>query len=251
VTFIISELTDTCLHLRLNRPEKKNALNRQMYIELAKQLNLAKDDDGVSTVVVTAEGADFSAGNDISDFAQGVASGEIFSSDIEDVPVFQFLKAITYLDKPMLAAVQGQAVGIGTTWLLHCDSVLAAEDLKLKLPFIQLGLVPEAASSQLLVQKMGYLHAFEWLTQRPYLSANEALEHRLINKIVAPDVLISSIMEISGRLSKLPPTALRQSKALMRRPDDLWNVIVTEGEIFRQRLQSKEAQQAFMSFLSR
>lgn len=251
MSFIISETIGSSLQLRLNRPDKKNALNRDMYLELTERINEAQSNDGVATIVISAEGADFCAGNDIADFAKGVASGEMFAGKIEDVPVFQFLKAITYLDKPMLAAVQGQAVGIGTTWLLHCDCVIASDSLKLKLPFIQLGLVPEAASSQLLVQKMGYLRAFEWLTQRPFLNATEAMENRLINKIVDYNDLTSSIFDVSRRLEELPQLALRQSKYLMRKPDEIWEIIVAEGKIFRERLQSKEAQQAFMSFLSK
>jgi enoyl-CoA hydratase/carnithine racemase len=248
---IIVEKNNACLHLRLNRPEKKNALNGQMYTHLASQIELAKADDSVLTIVITAEGDDFSAGNDVADFAQGVASGKIFSDPIDEIPVFQFLKAITFLDKPLLAAVQGQAVGIGTTMLLHCDAVVASDCLRLKLPFIPLGLVPEAASSYLLVQKLGYVRAFEWLTQKPHLSADEALHHGLLNRIVPKSELISSITEISNQLTRLPKTALRQSKTLMRKPDELWEIIIKEGHLFRQRLQSQEARDAFMNFLSR
>eukprot|EP01042_Synura_sphagnicola_P033917 gene33917-43514_t len=163
MTDILSDFKEGVLTLRLNRAAKKNALTRAMYQDLTNGLARASSDDAISVVIIAAEGNDFSAGNDILDFAQDLPLYQDADSDHDSFPVFQFLKAITYFEKPLIAAVQGQAVGVGVTLLLHCDLVVAASDARLSLPFLKLGLVPEAGSTLLLPERIGHVRAFAWL----------------------------------------------------------------------------------------
>jgi len=242
---------DGVLIISLNRPEKKNAINSAMYDAMSQAIEDSVNDASVRALLIKGEGQDFCAGNDIMDFAQGVASGQITKAPMEDVPVFRFLKALCTLNKPLVAAVRGQAVGIGTTLLFHCDAVFLGQSAKLSLPFLKLGLVPEAASSVILVERLGYVRAFELLTTKPYLNAGEAYQLGLANAVCADDDCETKALENALALSLLPPLALSQTKALMRDSDGLWDIMVREGTIFRERLQSDEARSAFMAFMSR
>ncbi|MDC7674563.1 enoyl-CoA hydratase [Asticcacaulis machinosus] len=244
--WILSENTDGIVHVRLNRASKKNALTSDMYRALSEHIHAAAADIQVKAVVLSAEGSDFCAGNDILDFMQ---SG-FMNGGVEDLPVFQFLKAINYFPKPLVAAVQGQAVGVGTTLLLHCDLVYLSSDARLSLPFVQLGLVPEAGSSRLLPKLVGHQRAFAWMTLGEVVTAPEALRLNLATAVVDDDVL-GAAMVAARRLAKLSPSALRHTKSLMRDPDDLWAVIVEEGRIFREQLASPEAAQAFTAFMKK
>ncbi|ESQ92134.1 hypothetical protein ABAC460_04405 [Asticcacaulis sp. AC460] len=246
---IVTEREGGVLTLRLNRPAKKNALTRAMYTDLAQALSDAGDDDAIRAAVIVAEGDDFCAGNDIVDFAQGLA--ELQSENLEAAPVFRFLKALTYFPKPLVAGVQGQAVGVGVTLLLHCDLVVADEGARLRLPFLQLGLVPEAGSTLLLPQRIGHARAFEWLSQGAPVMAGQAQAWGLVNRVVAKDAVAATASELARSLLKLSPAAVRHTKGFMRDPDQVWQVVQAEGQVFRQLLTSPEAMAAFSAFLNR
>lgn len=246
---ILMTRAEGVLSLRLNRPAKKNAITRAMYMALTDGLRQASADPDVKVVVLLAEGSDFCAGNDILDFAQGAAAFQ--TDDLEALPVFSFLKALTYFDKPLIAAVQGQAVGVGVTLLLHCDLVVATEDVRLKLPFLQLGLVPEAGSTLLLPRRIGHARAFEWLALGEAVSSRQALDWGLVNRVVAPEDLDTRVMAMAQRMARLPTEALRQTRVLLRDPEEVWAVVRAEGEIFRSLLTSPEAMAAFGAFLNK
>jgi enoyl-CoA hydratase/carnithine racemase len=248
---VLSHVDNGVLTLRLNRPAKKNALTKAMYAALTEGLAQASADEAVRVVVISAEGADFCAGNDIADFAQDLPLFQDDSVDHDDMPVFRFLKALTFFDKPLIAAVQGQAVGVGVTLLLHCDLVVAADDIRLSLPFLKLGLVPEAGSTLLLPERIGHPRAFAWMALGEVVGADDARGLGLINRVVTREALDETAQAMAHKLLKLSPSSLRHTKALMRDPERLWQVIRTEGALFRQQLVSPEAQAAFMAFLSK
>jgi len=239
---ILIEQIDQTLHLTLNRPEKKNAITQAMYMTLANNLNAAAGDFAIRTVVISGNGKAFTAGNDIMDFM----NEEITMSS----PVFHFLKAIHEFPKPLIAAVQGNAVGIGTTMLLHCDLVYAAADALFAMPFVTLGLVPEAGSSLLFPRLVGHTKASEiFMTGRSFGSA-EALEMGLINSIEESPT--AKALEVAALIADQPPSAVLNTKALLKSGSHIAveNVMLAEGEMFRIALQSDETQGAFMKFMT-
>jgi len=239
---ILIEQIDQTLHLTLNRPEKKNAITQAMYMTLANNLNAAAGDFAIRTVVISGNGKAFTAGNDIMDFM----NEEITMSS----PVFHFLKAIHEFPKPLIAAVQGNAVGIGTTMLLHCDLVYAAADALFAMPFVTLGLVPEAGSSLLFPRLVGHAKASEiFMTGRSFGSA-EALEMGLINSIEESPA--AKALEVAALIVDQPPSAVLNTKALLKSGSHIAveNVMLAEGEMFRIALQSDETQDAFMKFMT-
>jgi enoyl-CoA hydratase/carnithine racemase len=239
---IVIEQIDQVLHVTLNRPEKKNAITQAMYSTLASNLNNAAGDFGIRAVVISGNGKAFTAGNDIMDFM----NEEITLSS----PVFHFLKALHDFPKPLIAAVQGNAVGIGTTMLMHCDLVYAAADTLFAMPFVTLGLVPEAGSSILFPRLVGHAKASEiFLTGRDF-SASEALEMGLINGIEADSV--HKALAIAEVIARQPPNAVLNTKALLKSASHIAieNVMLAEGEMFRIALQSDETQGAFMKFMT-
>ncbi len=248
---VISHNDNGVLTLRLNRPVKKNALTKAMYCALTEGLARASADEAVRVVVISADGADFCAGNDIADFAQDLPLFQDDSIDHDDMPVFRFLKAITFFDKPLIAAVQGQAVGVGVTLLLHCDLVVATEDIRLSLPFLKLGLVPEAGSTLLLPERIGHQRAFAWMALGEVIGAEDARQLGLVNTVTTHEGLDEAAQAMAHKLLKLSPSSLRHTKAFMRDPEKLWQVIRAEGAVFRRQLTSPEAQAAFMAFLSK
>jgi len=248
---ILSGLKDGVLTLTLNRPGKKNALTRAMYQSLTEGLQLASENSDIRVVIIAGEGKDFCSGNDILDFAQDLPALSDTTRDHDAAPVFQFLKALAYFPKPLIAAVQGLAVGVGVTLLLHCDLVVAADDVRLSLPFLKLGLVPEAGSTLLLPERIGHARTFAWMALGETIEADDALKLGLINRHVAADTLLAAANDLALKLTRLSPSSLSQTKSLMRDPDKIWQVIQREGAIFRKQLQSPEAQAAFMAFLSR
>jgi len=247
---IARELNEGVMTLRLDRPAKKNALTEAMYDDLSEGLNAAAADAAVRAVTIAAAGDDFCAGNDIADFARGLPRLQA-AADIEDLPVFRFLKALTFFEKPLIAAVQGQAVGVGVTMLLHCDLVAAADDARLSLPFLKLGLVPEAGSTLLLPRRIGHQRAFAWMALGETVAAGEALEWGLINRVVARAELEETASGMARRVAALPPNALRRTKGFLRDGEALWQVVRAEGEVFRDLLFSPEAQAAFAAFMNR
>ncbi len=228
--------------ITLNRPAKKNALTPPMYAELTNQLNLAAGDFAIRVVVICGAGSAFTAGNDIFDFLNTPPTSS-------DSPVMQFLAAIHNFPKPLIASVHGNAVGVGTTMLMHCDLVYAAVDAKFQMPFVSLGLVPEAGSSLLFPKLAGHVKASEiFLTGRSF-DSTEALEMKLINSIEA-DPLAKAIAT-SQIIANQPPEAVINTKALLKSGsyESVTAVMRVEGELFQMALESEEAQGAFMKFL--
>jgi enoyl-CoA hydratase/carnithine racemase len=239
---ILTEQTGSVLHLKLNRPEKKNALTQEMYQSLGTKINEAAADFAIRAVVISSEGDSFTAGNDINDFANNPQMDE-------GSPVFNFLFAIHNFPKPLIASVHGRAVGIGTTMLMHCDIVTANPNTIFSMPFVSLGLVAEGGSSYLFPRLVGHAKAAEILLTGRNFSADEALQMGLINSIA--DDQLSAAMKFAQELAEQPPTAVINTKALLKSGshDALNQVIRAEGELFKMAMDSDEAQQAFMNFL--
>ena len=241
----ITSLTDKgVLTLSLNRPHKMNALTRQMYGQLAQSLNSAASDADIRAVVITSEGDHFTAGNDITDFMENPPTDE--SSEVA-----KFLGAILEFPKPLLAAVKGNAVGIGTTMLLHCDVVVASPTAKFSMPFASLGLVPEGGSSLLFPALVGYQRAIKIFMTGESFDATQAFEMGLIAAI---DVdALHAVSKIAQQIANQPPRAIMNTKALLkaRNHDSLAAVMKAEFELFALALQSDEAMEAFMKFMAK
>lgn len=234
------------LTLRLDRPEKKNALTRSMYDAMAAGLAQAATHDE-TRVVILAGGADFTAGNDISDFAKVEPGVE------RPGAAFGFLEEIRAFPKPVVAAVRGVAVGIGTTMLLHCDAVVVARQARLQMPFARLALVPEGGSSLLLARRVGSALASWWLMSGVPFSGEEATRAGLALLAVEDDEVEKEAAGIAAQLAALPPGALAETKRLLREPlrEQLDQVMAAEREAFSQRLVTPEAKAVFEAFLSR
>ncbi len=232
------------LTLTMNRPEKKNALTDAMYGAMADAMEEGESDPAVRVAVIRSEGDLFCAGNDIGDFL--ASSGRVGEAN-----VFRFIRLLGQFTKPLLAGVQGRAVGIGTTMLLHCDYVVLAQDAKLTTPFVGLGLVPEAASSLLLPGAIGHQRAFAMLAMGDAMEADAALAAGLANQVVANADLQGATTEAAKRIAALPPGAVQATKALMRDPGMVAAKMEAEIEIFAHRLQSDEAREAFTAFMEK
>lgn len=241
---VLASTENEILTLTLNRPEKQNAITRDMYQTLANSINEANGDFGVRAVLITSSSQNFTAGNDLFDFLNAPPHEE-------GSPVMNFLHAIHNLAKPLLAAVSGNAVGIGTTMLFHCDVVVAAPATKFSMPFVNLGLVPEAGSSLLFPRLVGHQRASKvFLTGEPF-GPSEALEMGLIAGV--SENPINTAREIAIKIATQPPNAVIQTKALIKSElhDKVSAVMRAEGELFQMALQSDEAREAFMNFLSK
>jgi enoyl-CoA hydratase/carnithine racemase len=234
------------LTLRLTRPEKKNALTRAMYDGLAQGLRVAATHDE-TRVVIIAGGADFTAGNDLSDFAA------VEADKPRPGAAFEFLEEIRAFPKPVVAAVRGVAVGIGTTMLLHCDAVVVAKQARLQMPFARLALVPEGGSSLLLAQRVGTALANWWLMSGEAFSGEEAMRAGLALRSVEDAQVEAEAVAIAGQLAGLPPGALAETKRLLRAPmrAALEAVMAEERVAFSQQLRSPEAQAVFAAFLTK
>ena len=244
----MSEITSTRIGqtqvIRFNRPEKMNAITRDMYAGLTSALNDAAGDFGVRTVVITSEGDHFTAGNDIKDFMANPPTEE--SSDVA-----RFLASLLEFPKPLIAAVKGNAVGVGTTMLLHCDIVIASPNTSFSMPFTSLGLVPEAGSTKLFPELVGYQRAARiFMTGDPF-TADEAKEMGLVETITSDPEKVA--MEIAEQIGQQPPQAIINTKALMKagKHDAVAAVMKAEFQIFVLALQSEEAADAFMKFMSK
>ena len=241
---ILTMLESQVLSISFNRPEKMNALTRSMYGQLAKELNSADQEFGIRAVVLTSEGNHFTGGNDISDFLEHPPTSD-------DSTVAAFLSAIHNFSKPLIAAVKGNAVGVGTTMLLHSDIVVASDDAKFSVPFASLGLVPEAGSSFLLPRMVGYHRAAELFLTGESIDANFAAEIGLVNYVSADPY--EKAHEIALKIAKQPPQAIINTKALMKANvhDSVAAVMKAEFEIFALALESEEARAEFRKFLNR
>ena len=230
--------------LSLNRPAKMNALTREMYAGLASGLNEAAGDFGIRAVIITSEGDHFTAGNDIADFLANPPTGE-------DSDVAKFLGSLLEFPKPLIAAVKGNAVGVGTTMLLHCDVVIASPSAKFSMPFASLGLVPEAGSSYLFPLLVGYQRAAKIFFTGESFTADSAREMGLVATIVENP--LSEAMELAKVIAANPPQAMINTKALLKasKHDAVAAVMKAEFELFSLALQSEEAMEAFMNFMAK
>ena len=240
------ESKDNILSLTLARPDKKNALTNVMYGALADALLAAETDPAARVIVIRGEGDMFTAGNDVGEFA-AIATGA-FKGERH---VARFIQAIARTTRPLVAAVQGRAVGIGTTMLLHCDFVVLAEDAQLSTPFVNLALVPEAASTLLMPLRIGYARAYEMFAFGETVDASTALRLGIANRVVPLDRLHAEAAAIAQRLAKLPAGSLAATKRLMRNPEVLTAQIAAESECFAERLTTAEAREAFTAFAER
>ncbi|MCV6612256.1 MAG: enoyl-CoA hydratase [Amphritea sp.] len=233
--------------LILNRADKKNALTLAMYNRLSEALLATDSDPEVRVIVLRAEGDSFCAGNDIADFVAAVNNPDAMQAPLN------FLRAISGVSKPLIAAVSGAAVGIGSTMLLHCDLVVASQQTRFQLPFVKLGLVPEGGSSLIMPQLAGHRKAFELLVLGEPFDAETSVELGLVNQISTPEQLQQRTMQLAEEIAALAPEAVRQSKALLKQNmhDQLQQVIQAEGELFAARLHSAEAQEALQAFIEK
>lgn len=235
------------LSITLARPERRNAITVAMYSALADAIEGAAGDDSLRLITIRGEGQDFTAGNDLHDFLQALPRLS------EDIPVWRLLRALARNRLPVVAAVQGNAVGIGTTMLLHCDLVIAEESARFSLPFVDLGLVPEAASSLILPRLAGRRRAARYLLLGEPFGARDALEAGIVSHIVAEGGLEPALGEMVAALLAKPPQALRMTQQLLRHAttDEILERMKLEGGHFTERLQSDEVKEAIAAFFQR
>ena len=236
--------------IEIARPEKKNALTVAMYQAMTEALVAAKADGAVRAVLITGQPGIFTSGNDIEDFMTR-APGQ--GSDAMDSPVIRFMRALLDCDKPVVAAVTGAAIGIGTTLLLHCDFVFVSDEARLAMPFVGLGLLPEFASSLLVPQLMGHTKAAEKLLLGDPFTGQEAVDCGIANAVLPAGEVASHARRVAERFNSLPPGAVREAKQLLRSPqrERIVATIRNESERFGKRLRSPEAMEAFQAFFQK
>lgn len=236
--------------IRLVRPEKKNALSAAMYRALSDALQTGERSPDVAAHVLLGSGGVFCAGNDIADFASAAGPQANGAAALDDV--LRFLRLLPMLRKPLIAGIDGLAIGIGTTLLFHCDLVYASGRSMFATPFVDLGLVPEAGSSLLAPQRLGYANAFELLVLGNAFSADRMRELGLVNAVVEVEAVDEMAIAAARRLAAKPPAALALSRSVLRGDlATLGDRIETEVRLFKDRLASPEAQAAFAAFLAR
>jgi enoyl-CoA hydratase/carnithine racemase len=242
---IVVSLQDRVLSIRLDRLEKKNALTRGMYLGMIEALQQAEADTNVRVVLISGTPECFTAGNDLMDFAAAKPG--------ETSPAITYLQALAAAQKPVIAAVGGVAVGIGTTMLLHCDLVYSATDARFQLPFVNLGLCPEAGSSVMLPELMGHRRAAELLFFGEPFNAEAAHAMGIVNAVVPGSELLATAMAKAQILAEKPPSALRITKALLKRgaAGAISDGMAAETEKFAALLQGPEAKEAMMAFMQR
>ena len=242
-TNIQTEIANGIMTVRFNRPDKRNALTHEMYAAMADAFTSASTDRKVRVIVVTGNGEEaFTAGNDLKEFVDDPPTDPSY-------PVFKFMKALSALHKPVIAAVNGSAIGIGVTMLLHCDFVYAAPGVRFQLPFATLAIVPEFASSLLLRRFVGERKANELLMMGTPFMAEEALDYGFINGIVPADKLLAHVNEKAAAMVQLPPGALRKTKTLIRGDlPDIEMRMEHEDKFFAECLGSDELKEAIQAF---
>jgi len=230
------------LTIELNRFDKKNALNTRMYRTLCQQFTYAQDNDNIHCVLIHGNENCFCAGNDLQDF--------IKCSQSDDIIALEFVKILNNFNKPLIAAVAGAAVGIGTTLLLHCDMVIAANNAKFQLPFTQLGLCPEAGSSYLLTRLIGQSRAFELMVLGKSFTAEQAHQYGIVNKVCQASELISDAQNIALAIAALPVDAVMTSRKLIRQAsqETLTQVIKNEGDEFSRLIDTPECKNILGKF---
>ena len=242
---VVTALTDGILTIRINRPEQKNALTVAMYAAIADALERAQADRTVRAVTLTGTEDSFTSGNDIADFIQrNPLAGE--------TPVLRFLRMISTAEKPLIAAVNGLAVGVGVTMLLHCDLVYAADSATFQLPFVNLGLVPEAASTLLLPRLVGHQRASELLLLGERFDAATAHAIGLVNGVHPAERLSEAVRERAALLAGKAPSALRATKALLKGESATVSARMSEENAqFSRQLESPEVQEALAAFMQK
>ncbi len=232
--------------IEIARPEKKNALTLDMYAAMTRSLEQAGADSSVRAVLITGQPGIFTSGNDLQDFMNRPPSGP-------DSAVFQFMRALVECEKPVVAAVTGAAIGIGTTLLLHCDLVYVSDEARLAMPFTSLGLVAEFGSSLLLPLLMGHARAAEKLLLGDSFTGADAVSCGIANAVLPADEVLRHARRMAERFNTLPPGAVRDTKKLMRQrqKQSVSEAITAEGELIVQRLRSPEATEAFQAFFQR
>lgn len=237
---------DRVLRIRMNRPDKKNALSREMYTAMAEAVEASNSDSEVRCILFEGTNGCFSSGNDIQDFMSAPATDG-------ESPVGRFLAAVPVAEKPILVAAVGPAIGIGTTLLLHCDLAYAGEGTRFQMPFVNLGLVPEFGSSLILPRLMGHARAAELLYFGQPFTAATAKEFGIVNEVVADDAVSDYAMEKARTLAAQPPSALRLTKKLLRKTgqDELAARVKEEGDHYTTLLTSPESAEAFTAFMEK
>jgi enoyl-CoA hydratase/carnithine racemase len=237
--------SDGILTIEFNRPEKKNAITAAMYEAMAAALHDAESDREVCVILFAGKPEVFSAGNDLEDFLRHPPQ------DAES-SVYRFMRNLSLAEKPVIAAVAGNAVGIGATLLLHCDLVYAAENAKFSMPFVKLGLCPEFASSLLLPRLAGHQCAAEMLLLGEAISAKKAMEMGWVNRVLPVDELMSFALVQAAKMTVLPSSSLRETKRLMKTDAPLVDArILQEMTVFAAMLKSPEAKEAFTAFFEK
>jgi enoyl-CoA hydratase/carnithine racemase len=232
--------------IEIARPEKKNALTMDMYSAMATALDDASADAAVRAVLIVGQPGIFTSGNDLEDFMKGPPT------DAES-PVFLFMKALMNCTKPVVAAVTGAAIGVGTTMLLHCDFVFVSDEARLALPFVSLGLVPEFGSSYLVPLLIGRVKAAEKLLLGDTFTGAEAVEFGIANAVLPASEVVNHARRVAERFNSLPPGAVAQTKQLMNRGRGaaITEAVDAESACFIERLRSPEAQEAFSAFFQK
>ena len=239
---IKTAVADGVATIEIARPEKKNAITGDMYLAMRDALLAADAEGAVRAVLITGQPGIFSSGNDIEDFMSRPRD--------ETPPSIQFMAALTGCSKPVVAAVTGAAIGIGTTMLLHCDLVYVSDEARLSMPFVSLGLVPEFASSLVVPRLMGHARAAEKLLLGDPIGPEQAVEFGIANAVLPAAEVVNHARRVAERFNTLPPGAVRETKKLLRRTsrDEVQQAIAAEAEVFAARLRSPEAMEAFQAF---
>jgi enoyl-CoA hydratase/carnithine racemase len=243
---IITDRSKSILRVELNRPEKKNAMTSRMYVALADILNAADKEDDTRVVLWYGAGDSFCAGNDIEDFLKNPPGpGES--------PQARLMNALVDFDKPLIAAVQGAAIGGGTTMLTHCDFVYAGESAKFQLPFVNIALVPEFGSSWSLPARMGYIHAAELVLLGVPFDARRAADLGFVTQVVPDQNLLATASETARKLAAKPADALQASKRLLKRSfrEQMKTAMMAENEELSVQVRSDDAKEAFTAFLEK
>ncbi|MEP7315208.1 MAG: enoyl-CoA hydratase-related protein [Sphingomicrobium sp.] len=245
---LVSKDESGCLSITLARPERRNAITVSMYAAMADAIERAGQDDEIRLVTIEGAGEDFTSGNDLFDFLQAIPE----PGSETDIPVWRFLRAMARNTVPIVAAVHGNAVGIGTTMLLHCDLVLVEQGARLVMPFVDLGLVPEAASSLILPRLAGRRAAARYLLLGEPMGAEEALAAGIASHLVERGKLDESLNQIVATLLAKPKEALRQTQTLLRQKsdDEILDRMNIENGHFSERLASDEVKQAISTFFA-
>lgn len=245
--YIYTTLSERICTIQIDRPDKKNALNLSMYTEITEQLLKADASPNIRVILITGTKDCFTSGNDLQDFLSQPPTLN------ESNPILQFLLTISQIKKPIIAAVKGDAIGIGTTMLLHCDLVYASTSTTFCMPFVNLALCAEAASSLLIPKYAGYAKAAEWLLLGTPFDAHAAKEGGLLSQVLPDDQLMESAMTAAQKMVMQPPEAVKVTKALMKNDLNITvqETILKEAKEFATRLKSDEAKEAMSAFMEK